>query len=220
MKCEKRSVSGGLELLAGVDLDARVAGTVIGEHSARARETIRILVEDNIAVILDELALAEAAIHRRPAARSAVELDAGLSKTLAEGISSLPRVIVRDLAVDVVQDMGLGDAVRGRGTDPAHEAAEVAKEVAVQGREGTAGEGELGGAIVRESWVGVLQERDQDEPVVNPDVGGDVVAPSVEEAEVVDRNADGDGPEDDADVRENDLEEVVRRENDRLRVEV
>lgn len=56
--------------------------------------------------------------------------------------------------------------------------------------------------------------------MVNPEVGSEVVAESVEEAEVVDRSTNGDDPEDNADVRKKDLEEVVRGENDRLGVEV
>ena len=78
------------------------------------------------------------------------------------------RVVVRDLAADVVEDVRLGDAVRRDGADPAHEAAKVAEEAAVEGRERAALEGELALAVVRQEGVGVLEEGDQDEPVVDP----------------------------------------------------
>ena len=77
-------------------------------------------------------------------------------------------MVVRDLAVDVVEDMRLGDAVRGPRADPAPDAAEVAEEVAVERRERAALERELGGAVVRDDGVGVLEEGDEDEPVVDP----------------------------------------------------
>ena len=77
---------------------------------------------------------------------------------------------MRDLAVHVMKHVRLRDAVCGRGTDPAHDAAKVAEEVAVQSREGAAREGELARTVVWEEGVGVLQERDQDEPVVDPAV--------------------------------------------------
>jgi len=52
--------------------------------------------------------------------------------------------------------------------DPAHDGSEVAKQGAVQRGEGTTGESEFRSAIMGEARVGVLQEGDQDEPVVNP----------------------------------------------------
>lgn len=77
-------------------------------------------------------------------------------------------MVVRDLAVDVVEYMRLRDAVGGAGTDPAHEAAEVAEQVTIERGKRTAGEGELGGTVVRNNGVSVLKERDQDQPVVDP----------------------------------------------------
>lgn len=73
-----------------------------------------------------------------------------------------------DFAADVVQDVGLGDAVCGVGADGPHDGAEVAEEAPVYGAEGAAGERVRGGAVVREEGVGVLEEDDEDEPVVNP----------------------------------------------------
>ena len=75
---------------------------------------------------------------------------------------------MRDLARDMVGNVRLGDAVRREGADPAHERAAVAKQVAVHGREGAAGEGKGTSAVVREERVGVLEEGDENEPVVDP----------------------------------------------------
>ena len=104
--------------------------------------------------------------------------------------------------------------------DPPPEAAEVAEEVAVERGEGAALEGELGRAVVREERVRVLEEGDEDEPVVDPEVGREVEAEDVREAEERDGVPDGDGPEEDADVGEDDLEVLVWLEDRRGGVEV
>lgn len=75
---------------------------------------------------------------------------------------------MRDLAVDVMGDMGLRDAVGGEGSNPGHEGSKLAKEFAIHGGESTTGESELSGTVMREQRVGVLKERDQYEPVVDP----------------------------------------------------
>jgi len=77
-------------------------------------------------------------------------------------------MVVRDLAVDVVGNVSFRDAMRAGGSDPGHDRSKVTKEVTVISRQGTTGESELPWAIVREEGVGMLQESDQDEPVVNP----------------------------------------------------
>lgn len=78
------------------------------------------------------------------------------------------RVVVGDLAVDVVQDVRLRDAVSGDAAEPAHQATEVAERAAIQRRESAALEREFALAVTGKDRVGVLQERDQDEPVVDP----------------------------------------------------
>lgn len=60
-------------------------------------------------------------------------MDACLGKARTQGIGSLPGVVVRDLAVDVVKHVSLRDTVSGAGTDPAHEATKVTEEVTVEG---------------------------------------------------------------------------------------
>jgi hypothetical protein len=75
---------------------------------------------------------------------------------------------MRDLAVDVVGDVGLRDTVRAGGSDPRHSRSKVTKEVTVISRQSATGESELSRTIMREEGVGMLQESDQHEPVVNP----------------------------------------------------
>ena len=86
-------------------------------------------------------------------------------------------MVMWDLAVDVVSDVSLGDAVGTGGSDPGHDGSKAAKEVAIIGRQSATGEGELAGAIMRKEGVGVLQEGDQHEPVVNP---GEALAKNLE----------------------------------------
>ena len=78
------------------------------------------------------------------------------------------RIVMRDLAGDMVQDMGLRNTVSSASTDPAHEASEVTKQTTVQSRQSTTRESELGSTVMGEERVGVLQEGDQDQPVVHP----------------------------------------------------
>lgn len=118
-------------------------------------------------------------------------------------------MIVRNLAVDVVGNVRLRDTVSSPSADPAHDAAEVAKKVSVEGGESTTGESKLVSTVVGEERVGVLEERDQDKPVVDPEVGLEVKAESVGEAESVDRGSNTNSPDDDTDIRHDDLQEVV-----------
>lgn len=173
-------------LLVCVDLDTGVTGAMVGEGGARHGEAIRVLVEQDIALVLDEPAGLEDAVHLSPSARTTLELDAGLGETRTKRISGLPskikksvkrdrlqgndnlRMVVRNLAGDVVENVSLGDTVSGSGTNPTHDAAEIAKEVTVEGSQSATREGELGCAVVGENGVGVLEERDHDEPVVHP----------------------------------------------------
>jgi len=73
-----------------------------------------------------------------------------------------------DLAVDVVGNVGLRDAVSTGSRDPGHDGSKVAKQVTIVGRQGTTRESKLASAIVREEGIGVLQESNKHEPVVDP----------------------------------------------------
>ena len=78
-------------------------------------------------------------------------------------------MVVGDLAAKMVSDVGLGDTVSGGSTEPCHEASTVTEELTVQSGKGTTGEVELGSTVVGKQGVGVLQEGDEDKPVVDPD---------------------------------------------------
>jgi len=73
-----------------------------------------------------------------------------------------------NLAGDMVKDMSLRDAIGGMCTEPAHEWAKVTQKVTIKSGEGPPGEGELGGAVVGQEGVGVLEECDKNEPVIDP----------------------------------------------------
>ena len=81
-------------------------------------------------------------------------------------VSEIPSLTV-DRGKDYGQNTRKTDE-RGMCADPAHHAAEISQEAAVESRERTAGEGEFGSAIVGKQGVGVLQEGDQDDPVIYP----------------------------------------------------
>lgn len=78
------------------------------------------------------------------------------------------RVVVRNLARNVVQDVSLRNTVGSMCAEPAHNGTQISEEVTVQGGKSATSKGELGGTIMREKRVGVLQEGDQDKPVVDP----------------------------------------------------
>lgn len=75
---------------------------------------------------------------------------------------------MRDLACDVVSNVSLGDTVSDMSTDPAHDSSTIAKKLTVESRKGTTREGKFRCAVVGKKGVGVLEERDKDEPVVYP----------------------------------------------------
>jgi hypothetical protein len=58
--------------------------------------------------------------------------------------------------------------VRSRLTNPTSEVTKAAEETAVKGRKRATRESELVCAVVGQNWVGVLEESDQNQPVVNP----------------------------------------------------
>lgn len=97
-----------------------------------------------------------------------MEFDTRLSEALAEGIRGLPSIVVRDLAGDVVDDMGLRDAVGGVRANPSRDGATIAEEVSIEGRKGTAGESEFGSTVMGEERIGVLEEGNQDKEMINP----------------------------------------------------
>lgn len=123
---------------------------MVREHSLGGGEALGVLVEQDIAFVLNEFAFLEDTVHLTPAARPSLELDASLSEASAERISGFPpsdilnkqsytrkmivhlRMVVRDVAVNMMENMSLRDTVSGRGTNPAHDTAEATQEVAIK----------------------------------------------------------------------------------------
>ena len=77
-------------------------------------------------------------------------------------------MIVRNLAAKVMSDVSLGDTMSGGSTEPGHKASTVTEEFTIQSGKGTTGKVELGSTIVRQQGIGMLQEGDENEPVVDP----------------------------------------------------
>jgi len=78
------------------------------------------------------------------------------------------RVVVRDFARNMVQDVSLRNTVGSMCAKPPHKGTQITEEVTVQGGKSATRKGKLRGTIMREKRVGVLQEGDQDKPVVDP----------------------------------------------------
>lgn len=77
---------------------------------------------------------------------------------------------MRDLASDVVRNVGLGNAVSGGAADPTSDCANDARathKLTVEGGKSATGEGEGGSLVMGQSGVGVLEEGNEDKPVVN-----------------------------------------------------
>jgi hypothetical protein len=141
-------------------------------------------------------------------------------EALPQSIRGLPSMVMWDLRRQVMEDVSLRDSVREAATEPAEEWAGATEKRAVEGGEGTALEVECGAAVVREVGVSVLEEGDQNEPVVDPEVGDTVDAGHLQETTShgpVDKGSD---PEENTDVTDDDLVVLVRGENDRRRLEV
>ena len=118
------------------------------------------------------LALLVDTVNLTPSGVASLQLDAGTSETSSQGVCGFPGMVMRDLAVDMVGNVGLRDAVGAGGSDPGHDGSEVTKEVTIVRRQGTTRESELISTIVREEGVCVLQESDHHKPMIDP--GNDI----------------------------------------------
>jgi hypothetical protein len=117
---------------------------------------------------LKYLALLVDTVNLTPSRVASLQLNTGASEASSQSISGFPGMVVRDLAVDVVGDVSLGYTMRAGGGDPGHDKSEVTKEVTIICRQGTTGESELASTIMGEEGIGVLQESDQHEPMIDP----------------------------------------------------
>jgi hypothetical protein len=106
------------------------------------------------------------------------------------------------------------------GPNPGHNRAKVTKNVTIEGSESSTSKVELGCTVVREDRVGMLQECDQDEPVVDPEVWKKVSPEDSYETEVVYRGGDSAEPDHDTNVGQDNLAVVMGHEHRRLGVEV
>jgi hypothetical protein len=64
--------------------------------------------------------------------------------------------------------MSFRDTMGHSRTKPGGDAAKIAEETAVKSSKRTTGESELGSAIVWDEGISVLEERNQDQPVIDP----------------------------------------------------
>jgi len=73
---------------------------------------------------------------------------------------------------------------------------------------------------VREDGVGMLKERDEDEPVVDPEVWYQIETKHRPEPKRIDRGAHTSKPEHNSYIREHDRLALVRSEHHGIRVEI
>lgn len=130
----------------------------------------------------------------------------GRTKEFFQRLCSFPSVVVRDLRRDVVGNVCLGNTVE-------NVSANGTQEVTINGSKGTTGESPLVGRVVGEGRVGVLKEGDEDEPVINPQVGDTVDGSDLFDTSL--RSPEGKSSKDkyDTDVRPDDLPVLVGLEN-------
>lgn len=85
-------------------------------------------------------------------------------------------MIVGDLAGDVMQNVSLGNSMSSESNDGSHSWAKITEQSTVQGSKSTASEGVSGGAVMGKNGVGVVEEGNEDDPVVYPEVSGQISA--------------------------------------------
>ena len=198
-----------------IHLNTGITGvTVATMRGTGSSDTVCILVEKDVAIVFNELALPEDTVHLTPTARSTLEFDARWVKNLAKSSGRFPGMVVGYLAADVMCDVGLRDAVSRMGTNPSHDLAAVTKKLAIKSSESSAGESELGGTVMGKNGVGVLEEGDEDKPVVYPEVGNDVKAEDRSKSVSMDEVSNRTKPKQDANIGKNDLSAVVGLEHD------
>jgi len=119
-----------------------------------------------------------------------------------------------------MEDVSLRDAVGEDAAEPPEEWTGTTEKRAVEGGKCTTLEVECGATVVREVGVGVLEEGDQHEPVVDAEVWDSVDAGHLQETtshRPVNKSSD---PEQNTNITEDDLAALVRSEHDRGRLEV
>ena len=113
-------------------------------------------------------ALFEDPVNLPPPRIFPLQLNPSLPQLRPQRIRGFPSMVMRDLAVYVMRNVRLGDPMGERCRQPSHNGAQVAQKVPVVRRQRASWEGELAGTVVREEGIGVLEEGDQNDPVVDP----------------------------------------------------
>lgn len=126
-----------------------------------------------------------------------------------DSLSGIPGVVVGDFRADVVGYMGLGDPVE-----------EEAVDVAVDGAESASLEVKRPLSVVWKHRVVVLKEGDHDKPVVDVEVGYDVVLENGQEVSLVSQDGETSEREPDTQVGLQDLGAVSGIIDDRVRIEM
>jgi len=106
-----------------LEFDTRVADGVVGEDSRALSNTTGILVEDDFALILNELAGIPNTEDLAPGSWPSFKVVSGAGKTSPQGIRCIPCMVMRDFACDMVSNVGLGDTMGSGGADPASDLA-------------------------------------------------------------------------------------------------
>jgi len=111
-----------------VHFDAGITGTAaLGEDGTGGSETVGVLVKNDRPLILDELALPEDPVNLSPSTSATIKSDTRAVEFPAKRSTSLPGIVMRDLAGDMMQDMGLRNPVGQSCAEPGWDAAQVAE---------------------------------------------------------------------------------------------
>jgi hypothetical protein len=191
--------------LVGGNIDTRVGDTSVLVDTNSLSETLSVSVEQDISLVLDPSALS--VVLEQTDEEVLVRLHVVFTDVVLDGLRCLPCGVVRDLGADVVSDVGFTDTVQDDSTDGA-------EELSVDGAECASSERPLGGRVVREQGVGVLQEGNGDEPVVYHEVGDDVEDEDFTEASHGGPVGDDGEDDEETEIGPDDLVLVVGPEDD------
>lgn len=117
----------------------------------------------------------------------------------------------------MMKNMSLRNTVGRRLAEPSTNGAKVAEQMTIEGRERSTYKSEFRGAVVREERVRMLQERDQNQPVVHPQIRHEVNTKHVAETARVRPVRKTSDPKEETDIGDEYLEELVGLEERRSR---
>jgi hypothetical protein len=122
-------------------------------------------------------------------------------------------MVMWDFRTNMVQDVCLRNSVGQSATKPPKERSSTTKQATIHSRKRPALEVEGSRPIVRKQWIGVLEEGDQNDPVVDPKIREEIYTGHFAEA-AGDRPVDeGTEPEKNSNVAEDDLVALMRAKN-------